>query len=149
MNFGRLLAPAQSVLATLLALSSDPSRVVLWAFVAPAAGVLVWAIVTMKSSRISIQPEVREDAELVTDGPYRWVRHPMYSALLLMTVGFLASDVATWRCVVATVLVGVLLVKSRVEETGLRHHFANYPSYQKRTGRFIPKLDLWRKRRTI
>jgi protein-S-isoprenylcysteine O-methyltransferase Ste14 len=43
----------------------------------------VWALAVMRLEQMSILPEVRGNGELVAHGPYRWIRHPMYTAVLL------------------------------------------------------------------
>ena len=50
-----------------------------------------WAIYTMKLRNLRIAPEVARGARLVTTGPYRFIRHPMYSAVLLITVSLVLS----------------------------------------------------------
>jgi protein-S-isoprenylcysteine O-methyltransferase Ste14 len=83
----------------------------------------------------------RTNATLVTDGPYRWVRHPMYSAALIL-VG--AASLLTGNVVVAVggiVMFALLAARSRLEERRLLEKFGDaYRSYQRRTGRFIPRL---------
>ncbi len=104
------------------------------------AGVLfgVWAIVAIGLRRVSVMPELKPDAKLVISGPYRWVRHPMYTALLLFTGGLAFSPFAVWKCLVWCVLVGVLLAKSRIEERHLHRRFSEYDEYSRRTKRLIP-----------
>jgi protein-S-isoprenylcysteine O-methyltransferase Ste14 len=89
----------------------------------------------------------RSNAVLVTTGPYRWVRHPMYSATLLLGV---AAALLTANLVVAAGAAGIfalLAARSGVEEQRLVGKFgATYQAYQRRTGRFLPPL--FRRRRT-
>ena len=83
----------------------------------------------------------RVDAMLVTSGPYRWVRHPMYSAALLMV---LASSLLTANVVVAiggVIMFVLLAARSRVEEQRLVEKFGEaYRAYQRETGRFFPRV---------
>lgn len=83
----------------------------------------------------------RVDATLVTSGPYRWVRHPMYSAALLMVVG---CSLLTANVVVAiggAAMFALLAARSRVEEQRLIEKFGEpYRVYQGKTGRFFPRL---------
>lgn len=84
----------------------------------------------------------RREATLVTSGPYRWVRHPMYTAALLMGI---AAALLTANLVVAIggfAMFGLLAARSRLEERRLEEKFgAAYRAYQRRTGRFLPR---WR-----
>lgn len=77
-------------------------------------------------------------AGLAAHGVYRWVRHPMYTAVLLGAVG-----VAMWRgelmVWVWTLVLGVLFeAKSRYEERHLVATYAGYAEYAARTGKFLP-----------
>ncbi|MDX1614497.1 MAG: isoprenylcysteine carboxylmethyltransferase family protein [Candidatus Promineifilaceae bacterium] len=83
-----------------------------------------------------------EDHELITTGPYRYVRHPLY------TIGFLffsslALLAASWFLAVAIVVVFILLaLRTPTEERMLRRHFgAAYEGYSRRTGRYLPRLS--------
>jgi protein-S-isoprenylcysteine O-methyltransferase Ste14 len=83
----------------------------------------------------------RDSAKLVTSGPYRWIRHPMYSAALILV---LAATLLTSNVVV---LVGgitmfvLLAARSRLEEQRLIEKFGEaYRDYQHHTGRFVPRL---------
>ena len=83
----------------------------------------------------------RSGATLVTSGPYRWVRHPMYSAALILIV---ATSLLTSNAIVATggvVMFALLAARSRVEERRLVEKFGDaYRDYQRTTGRFVPRV---------
>ena len=83
----------------------------------------------------------RAAATLVTTGPYRWIRHPMYSAALILIV---ASTLLTANIIVAAcgVIMFVLMAaRSRVEEERLIAKFGEaYRAYQRSTGKFLPHL---------
>jgi protein-S-isoprenylcysteine O-methyltransferase Ste14 len=83
----------------------------------------------------------RASATLVTSGPYRWIRHPMYSAALILVI---AAALLTASLIVAVggVLMFVLLAtRSRIEEQRLVEKFGPaYETYQRQTGRFIPRV---------
>jgi protein-S-isoprenylcysteine O-methyltransferase Ste14 len=79
---------------------------------------------------------------LVTGGPYRWVRHPMYSALFLLGVGFLLLT-ANWAVGVPLIVALSILVVVRVgnEEALMIEQFGDeYRAYMQQTGRFLPCL---------
>jgi len=86
----------------------------------------------------------RRNGTLVTTGPYRRVRHPMYTAVLILVI---ATVLLTANGVVAVGGVGMfalLVARSRLEEDRLVEKFGDdYRAYQRRTGRIIPR---WRAR---
>ena len=78
--------------------------------------------------------------QLVVAGPYRWVRHPMYGAVMLFMAG-VAVRSGSWLVVVALVALVVLFnVKARWEEAHLREAFPGYERYTQQTPRFLPNL---------
>lgn len=85
-------------------------------------------------------PQPRRTGELVERGPYRVVRHPLYSAGLLLATGVsLASSPVALAC---TGALGLLwAAKSAVEERFLRERFAGYAAYARRVRwRLVPYL---------
>jgi protein-S-isoprenylcysteine O-methyltransferase Ste14 len=97
-----------------------------------------WAIYTMKLRSLRIAPEVARGARLITTGPYRFIRHPMYSAVLLITVSLVLSRFTLARLTVWTALLAVLLAKLQHEEVLLAKRFREYTAYQRRTKRLVP-----------
>lgn len=99
----------------------------------------VWAIAILgKSFRTTV--EVHDNQEVVDRGPYRWVRHPSYSGVLLLTLGFgLAAD--NWiSLLIATVLPAYALMRRiDVEETVLVAAMGRpYEDYRTTTKRLVP-----------
>jgi len=78
---------------------------------------------------------------LVTQGPYRWVRHPFYDAMALLIAG-IALIAANWfMLLTGAVVFSLLAVRSRTEEAHLLARFGeSYRDYRERTGRFVPRL---------
>ena len=86
--------------------------------------------------------EIRKGHTLVTDGPYRFIRHPMYTAIFLIGVGVSLLS-ANWVVALSYLLPVSLMYLIRVsdEEEMLIGQFGDeYREYMKRTGRLIPKL---------
>jgi len=82
---------------------------------------------------------VKHDHELITSGPYRFVRHPIYSGLLFAFVGFALAR-GEWRGVVAVVVAfWALWRKLRIEERWMRERFGSaYEEYAKRIPALVP-----------
>ena len=82
----------------------------------------------------------RTNATLVTSGPYRWMRHPMYAAALILVI---AATLLTASAIVGVgglVMFALLAARSQLEERRLVEKFGDaYLDYQKRTGRFLPR----------
>lgn len=101
---------------------------------------LVWMFRTL-GPNLTDTVVTRKQHALVTTGPYRWVRHPLYLSVALATFG--NSLVATnWFLFVAGCLVFLLLVtRTGKEEENLIARFGDdYRNYMQRTGRFFPRL---------
>ncbi len=80
----------------------------------------------------------KADPELVTTGPYRRVRHPIYSGIMLATIGTAVAVSLYW--LVAVVLLGVYFVFSAfVEERFMAGRFPDsYPQYKRSTRMLVP-----------
>jgi protein-S-isoprenylcysteine O-methyltransferase Ste14 len=85
-------------------------------------------------------PYPKDNATLVETGPYRIVRHPMYSGVILMAFGW-AFSVQGWLTFIYAAILAVFFdLKSRREEQWLRDKFPGYADYQKRVNKLIPFL---------
>ncbi|MGA7834446.1 MAG: isoprenylcysteine carboxylmethyltransferase family protein [Acidimicrobiales bacterium] len=80
----------------------------------------------------------KDEPELVTSGPYRFVRHPIYSGILIASLG--TAIALSWSWLFATVLAGIYFVFSAtVEERYLTEQFPEtYPKYRHSTKMLIP-----------
>jgi protein-S-isoprenylcysteine O-methyltransferase Ste14 len=98
----------------------------------------LWAIIAIRLPNLHILPDVRHNASLVQSGPYRLIRHPMYSALLLFTAAVVLDTFSWLRLVLWLALLVNLVLKLHYEEQLLRAHHPTYVSYQGQTKRLIP-----------
>ncbi len=80
----------------------------------------------------------KDDPELVTSGPYHLVRHPIYSGMLIASVG--TAVALSWFWLIAVALAGVYFVHSAtVEERYMTKQFPEtYPEYRRSTKRLVP-----------
>ncbi len=111
-----------------------------WFFTVELSGILLmaWAVFTMKVTKVNVFPEVRTGSRLVTDGPYRWIRHPMYTALLMITLALVCESFSYWRGFWWMLLSADLAAKLCYEETCLQEVFDDYEAYRLRTWRLVP-----------
>ena len=136
----RLFFPVQFLAAAVLVLSARPDFDH-WSAIASVSGGLLlglWAVITIGPGRVSITPDVKPETRLVTGGPYRFIRHPMYTALLLFAGGFVFAPLHLWKIGVWFVLLFVLIAKARMEERHLLAFFDEYANYRMRTPGFVP-----------
>jgi protein-S-isoprenylcysteine O-methyltransferase Ste14 len=117
-----------------------PRNPLLLATVAAAVLLGVWALLTVRIDKVNVVPDPRPDAELVRSGPYRWIRHPMYAALLLGTLALVVQTPSPLRWGLWLLLLADLLVKLHYEEQLLKEHFAGYATYMAESKRLIPFL---------
>jgi protein-S-isoprenylcysteine O-methyltransferase Ste14 len=84
---------------------------------------------------------VKVGHELIRGGPYRWVRHPIYSGILLALLGTALARSQVIGFVAVVLFCLGFWIKSRLEEQFMRKTFGNaYVEYSRSTGALIPKL---------
>ncbi|HEX5332936.1 MAG TPA: isoprenylcysteine carboxylmethyltransferase family protein [Cellulomonas sp.] len=141
----RLLVAGQGVLLVLLVVVpgrggwSVPGALVVLSGVGTAVGLgIVLVGGTALGRGLTATPLPNEHAQLRTTGLYRFVRHPIYSGLLLASAAFTLGTGSVTRLVVLVLLVLLLTMKARWEEVRLARRFDGYAAYAARTPRFVP-----------
>ena len=117
----------------------EPIRWVGLLLIWPGVALAIWAIVRL-GRHYDLEPEVHQDHELIQSGPYRFVRHPIYTGL---AIHFGGACLATGNLLL---IAGTLLVtypafylRARAEERLLRQQFgAAYDEYARRVGMLVP-----------
>lgn len=137
---GRILVMLQLLLVTALAWPvhaavPHPSAIGL-----VLAGVMfgVWSLVANRPGNFNIRPEVKPGGRFIERGPYRFVRHPMYVAVLVVAAGLVAWQPAVWRGGAWLALAGVLHAKTMIEEAAMLRTHPSYAAYRARTSRWLP-----------
>lgn len=118
---GRLFSPAPGAIALQLV----------------AAGLMIWARLTfgLRSFHASAAPTA---GGIVTTGPYRWIRHPIYTAVCLFALGGAVAHPGAGAWMLLGVTVAGAFLRMLAEEDLLRRRYPEYLEYARRTRRMIP-----------
>ncbi len=146
-NLGRLLVGGQLLLLLVIVIT-PPGH--LWPrppWVALAAGfaVLASTVILLFSfwqlgSALTAHPLPKENAELRTSGIYSWVRHPIYTGLLLLGVGAVIWNASLPSLLALVALFSLLAFKARWEEKFLLAKHSQYSEYLAKVPRFFPRV---------
>jgi protein-S-isoprenylcysteine O-methyltransferase Ste14 len=100
--------------------------------------VTIWARRTL-AGNWSSNVTFKQGHELVKTGPYRFVRHPIYTGLLVMCLGS-GIEIDRLRCFLSLVVVSIgFWIKLKQEERLMLRHFPDdYPNYQRRVKALVP-----------
>ncbi len=98
----------------------------------------LWALSVMGLFQVNIFPEVPSEGHLIVAGPYRRIRHPMYTSVLLVTLAWVLGDPLPYRILLWLGLLLTLIVKLQYEERLLLERFSGYEAYRGQTTRLIP-----------
>lgn len=86
----------------------------------------------------TIYPKPHPDSRLVCHGIYRLVRHPLYTCVILLTIGLAVCSASTPALIASAILALFLRAKAGREERWLVARFPDYESYRRRVKRFVP-----------
>lgn len=103
-----------------------------------ALALAAWALLTVRIHNVNVTPDVRQGSQLVREGPFRWIRHPMYASILLGALAVVLNEAMPLRWLIYALLVVNLLVKLTYEERLLVAAFPLYADYQKTSKRLLP-----------
>jgi len=98
----------------------------------------IWTTRYNTLGNFNIRPELKEGCTLVMHGPYRMVRHPMYTSVILMALGMAIGTPIILEWISLVMLTLVLILKANREEALWSCHDEAYEAYKRRTKRFIP-----------
>lgn len=100
----------------------------------------VVSIIIMNFDNLRIRPEPKENIRFITAGPYRIIRHPMYTSVLLFSLSFIIDHPTVPLGMMFVILFFALWEKIKIEEKLLPEIFPEYREYAKRTYRLIPYI---------
>jgi len=136
-SFGLVFLQFALIIVLLLSL---PLSVNLVALVLQAAAVFIglWAAKVMHLGHFNIVPDPRADTHLVTKGPYKWVRHPMYLSILLFFLPLVLLNIEYMNVALYVNLGIILFIKLSYEEQLLIDKIPEYQAYQQTSKKLIP-----------
>jgi len=144
----RQYADAQSVLLCAFAatffLSAGPALLpptpfrAMGAVLCGAGLIIMFAALTSIGAAVQIAPEPRAGARLATTGIYRYLRHPIYTAIVLLVAGLFLRKPTIAVAIAASAVIGFLLIKVRFEERLLLARYPEYVEYKRRTWGIVP-----------
>lgn len=108
----------------------------------PVPALIYWIMISI-GKNISETYLTKESHQLVRHGPYRWIRHPLYSVatLAFASLGLIAANwfMLAMALIAFAAIAGLVVPR---EEAELARKFGDeYRDYQRRTGRFVPRLS--------
>jgi len=142
---GKLLVTAQFLLLGALAFSPKAGErtgvvnLVATLFLSLAIFVLIKSFRDLGDALTPL-PESKAGASLVTSGIYKNLRHPIYLALFLLAVGLVIWKQSEQSAVISGILIGLLIYKSRYEDSLLLDKFPEAAKYQNFTPAFFPRI---------
>lgn len=110
-----------------------------WAILALGLVVFVAGLMVL-GRNLTPLPQPRPDAEFVQHGIYARVRHPLYTGVMAVSVGWALIWQSVPALLVALALIPFFQAKTRSEERWLGARFPGYAEYLKRVPRFLPRL---------
>ena len=86
----------------------------------------------------NIHPSPKQNGRLIEHGIYRYIRHPMYTAVMLFGLACMLASPSLESVIMSFALCLILVRKARLEETWLKQKYPFYSDYMRKTRAFLP-----------
>ncbi|AJQ93854.1 methyltransferase family protein [Gynuella sunshinyii] len=93
----------------------------------------LWTVYHNRIGNFSVYPEIKQGARLITSGPYRRIRHPMYLSLFLLMAGITIFNHGWYNWTGLLLVAMAIVLKIEKEEKYLLHTFPGYAEYRQKT----------------
>jgi len=100
--------------------------------------IAVSALIANRPGNFNVRPHPKTTGRLIVHGPYKFIRHPMYSSLIFACLGMLFFQFSYLKLGTWLLLIIVLALKARFEEKALCLHYPQYCDYKKSNKGIIP-----------
>jgi protein-S-isoprenylcysteine O-methyltransferase Ste14 len=114
--------------------SKNPISIIIQAF---AVGLMIWSRLTFGARSFNASANATK-GKLVTNGPYHFLRHPIYAAIIYFSIASIISFPFVDTFVAVGLIVLGLVVRMILEEKSLLIAYGDYAEYSKNTKRIIP-----------
>ena len=102
---------------------------------------LIFWLFSSLGNNVTDTVAIRKQHTLVTHGPYRWVRHPLYTIGTLLFLSIILISANGFIALTALPALALLIIRTPIEEAKLIEKFGDdYRAYMQRTGRYLPRL---------
>lgn len=98
----------------------------------------VYTLYFNRMGNFNIRPEIKSNAKLISNGAYKYIRHPMYSCVLVIMGGVIVSNINFINIICYAILIIVLYLKAKKEEILWSEKIKEYSRYKQKTKMFIP-----------
>ncbi len=103
-------------------------------------GLIILIALIQLNSKISPFPTPKENSSLIINGVFRWVRHPIYTGLILSFWSYSLYQESLFKLSISLALTVLFHFKVKYEEDKMTEKFPEYVEYKKKTGRLFPFL---------
>ena len=138
----KILVGIQFLMIFAILLPKSTAQLVNWWWILPliASVTALWIFTHNRVGNFNITPEIRKDAKLIVTGPYRFVRHPMYSSLILFMLGIVLHWFSFLNFLFLLIMTFALALKAFREEKLWHVNDPSYEAYKKQTTMIIPYI---------
>ncbi len=112
------------------------------ALLAVAMPLIGWTLAVNRHAETTVRIQTDRGHEVVSSGPYRFVRHPMYVGAILMYLGTPLVWGSLWALAITGIVIALLIWRTAMEDRTLRRELRGYDEYSRRT-RYRLAPGLW------
>jgi protein-S-isoprenylcysteine O-methyltransferase Ste14 len=109
-------------------------------FIAVFGGIIITLALLQLNKNLSPFPTPKESASLLQNGLYKYMRHPIYTGIIVLFSGYSVFQNSVYKLLISGLLVILFYFKSNYEEQRLSQKFPDYKGYKDKTGRFFPRI---------